>query len=50
MLIQLNFHKNPEVEHHCPVLFKDFTKNSHIVAIATIEYVFSIEAMTTLQY
>lgn len=48
MLIQLNFAKNAEGEFHCPVLFKSFTKTSHIVAIATTGNVFSMEAVEQL--
>lgn len=32
-LIQLHFHKNSDGRYHCPVSFKVFTDNSHIVAI-----------------
>lgn len=42
-LIKLNFHKNVEDEYQCPVLFKLFTKHSHIVAIKTTGNVFSYE-------
>lgn len=42
-LIKLNFHKNSEGQYHCPVLFKLFTKHSHIVAIKTTGNVFSYE-------
>lgn len=31
-LIKLNFYKNAEGQYHCPVLFKLFTKHSHVVA------------------
>lgn len=48
MLIQLNFHRNNENEFHCPVLFKAFTKTSHIVAVATTGNVFSMEAVEQL--
>lgn len=47
-LIQLKFHKNIENEYHCPVLFKVFTKNSHIAAVATTGNVFSMEAIEQL--
>ncbi|XP_063228180.1 RING-type E3 ubiquitin-protein ligase PPIL2 [Bacillus rossius redtenbacheri] len=47
-LIKLTFHKNAKEEHHCPVLFKTFTKHSHIVAIATTGNVFSYEAVEQL--
>lgn len=48
MLIQLNFHKNAENEFHCPVLFRNFSKTSHIVAIATTGNVYSMEAVEQL--
>lgn len=48
MLIALNFHKNSDDEYDCPVLFKNFTKNSHIVAVATTGNVFSMEAVEQL--
>lgn len=47
-LIKLNFHRNNEGAYHCPSLFKPFTKNSHIVAIATTGNVFSYEAVEQL--
>lgn len=47
-LVKLKFHLNSEGQHHCPVLFKPFTKNSHIVAIATTGNVFSNEAVEQL--
>lgn len=47
-LIKLNFYKNAEDEYHCPALFKPFTKNSHIVAIAVTGNVFCWEAIEQL--
>lgn len=47
-LVRLNFHKNAQDEFHCPVLFKNFTKNSYIVTIATTGNVFSMEAVEQL--
>ncbi|KAG7204072.1 hypothetical protein KM043_001923 [Ampulex compressa] len=47
-LIKLNFHKNAEGQYHCPVLFKLFTKYSHIVAVKTTGNVFSYEAVEQL--
>ncbi|XP_071573662.1 RING-type E3 ubiquitin-protein ligase PPIL2 [Temnothorax nylanderi] len=47
-LIKLNFYKNPQGEYQCPVLFKLFTKHSHIVAIKTTGNVFSHEAVEQL--
>lgn len=47
-LIKLTFYRNAEEDYHCPSLFKPFTKNSHIVAIATTGNVFSYEAVEQL--
>lgn len=47
-LIKLNFFKNAQQDFHCPVLFKQFTKNSHIVVIKTSGNVFSYEAVEQL--
>ncbi|XP_011152553.1 peptidyl-prolyl cis-trans isomerase-like 2 [Harpegnathos saltator] len=47
-LIKLNFHKNAQDEYQCPVLYKLFTKHSHIVAIKTTGNVFSYEAVEQL--
>lgn len=47
-LIKLNFHRDSEGNYHCPSLFKPFTKNSHIVAIAPTGNVFSYEAVEQL--
>jgi len=47
-LIRLKFHKNAEGQYHCPVLFKNFTDKSHIVAIRTTGNVFSYEALEQL--
>nr|CAD7452971.1 unnamed protein product [Timema tahoe] len=47
-LIKLNFHKNASGEFHCPVLFKSFSKHSHIVAVAKTGNVFSSEAIEQL--
>ncbi|CAH2074542.1 unnamed protein product, partial [Iphiclides podalirius] len=47
-LLKLKFHKNAEDQYHCPVLFKLFTKNSHIVAIRTTGNVYSYEAVEQL--
>ena len=32
-LVKLNFHKNSNGKMHCPITYKVFTENSHIVAI-----------------
>lgn len=47
-LIKLNFQKNAEGFYHCPVLFKVFNQNTHIVAIRTTGNVFSYEAVEQL--
>ncbi|XP_014477637.1 PREDICTED: peptidyl-prolyl cis-trans isomerase-like 2 [Dinoponera quadriceps] len=47
-LIKLNFHKNAQDEYQCPVLYKLFTKHSHIVTIKTTGNVFSHEAVEQL--
>ncbi|XP_066586836.1 RING-type E3 ubiquitin-protein ligase PPIL2 [Prorops nasuta] len=47
-LIKLNFYKNADDKYHCPVLFKLFSKHSHIVAIKTTGNVFSYEAVEQL--
>ncbi|XP_068144832.1 RING-type E3 ubiquitin-protein ligase PPIL2 [Drosophila tropicalis] len=47
-LIKLNFHKNANDEYHCPALFKPFTKNSHIVAVAPTGNVYCWEAIDQL--
>lgn len=47
-LLKLNFYRNSEGAYHCPVLFKPFTPNSHIVAVSTTGNVFSYEAIEQL--
>ena len=47
-LIKLNFHKNSDDKYHCPVLFKVFNENSHIVAVRTTGNVYSYEAIEQL--
>lgn len=47
-LIKLKFYKNSEDEFHCPVLFKQFSKSTHIAAIATTGNVFCMEAIEQL--
>ncbi|KAJ8681576.1 hypothetical protein QAD02_017368 [Eretmocerus hayati] len=47
-LTKLNFFKNAEGQYHCPVLFKVFSKHSHIVAVKTTGNVFSYEAVEQL--
>lgn len=47
-LLKLNFYKNSDGKYHCPVLFKVFNENSHIVAIKTTGNVYSQEAVERL--
>lgn len=47
-LIRLNMHRNASGDFHCPVLFKQFTDKSHIVAVRTTGNVFSFEAVEQL--
>ncbi|BFG05691.1 RING-type E3 ubiquitin-protein ligase PPIL2 [Drosophila madeirensis] len=47
-LVKLNFYKNATDDYHCPALFKPFTKNSHIVAVATTGNVYCWEAIDQL--
>lgn len=47
-LIDLKLHKNQDGLYHCPVLFKPFTENSHIVCIKRTGNVFSYEAVDEL--
>uniref|UniRef100_A0A0B7A8V7 RING-type E3 ubiquitin transferase n=1 Tax=Arion vulgaris TaxID=1028688 RepID=A0A0B7A8V7_9EUPU len=47
-LIRLHFHKNSQGQYHCPVTFKVFNENSHILAIKTSGNVFSIDAVERL--
>ena len=47
-LVKLVFHRNNDGLFHCPVLYKVFTQNSHIVAIRTTGNVFSYEAVEEL--
>lgn len=47
-LTKLNFHKNAEDQYHCPVTFKVFNNNSHIVAVKPTGNVFSYEAVEQL--
>lgn len=42
-LIKLNFYKSTNQEYHCPVLYKVFTKQSHMVAVSKTGNVFSYE-------
>ncbi|KAJ7382116.1 RING-type E3 ubiquitin-protein ligase ppil2 [Desmophyllum pertusum] len=47
-LVKLNFHKNAEDKYHCPVTFKVFNNNSHIVAVKPTGNVFSYDAVEQL--
>lgn len=47
-LVKLTFYKNSEDKYHCPVTFKVFNANTHIVAIKTTGNVFSYEAVERL--
>lgn len=47
-LFPLNFFKNEKGKYHCPLTFRVFNENSHIVAIKTTGNVFSFEAIDKL--
>ncbi|KAK7572091.1 hypothetical protein V9T40_014563 [Parthenolecanium corni] len=47
-LIKLNLSKNEKGEYQCPVMFRTFTNQSHIVAIANTGNVFSYDAVEQL--
>eukprot|EP00607_Mallomonas_marina_P004976 CAMPEP_0182439414 /NCGR_PEP_ID=MMETSP1167-20130531/86425_1 /TAXON_ID=2988 /ORGANISM="Mallomonas Sp, Strain CCMP3275" /LENGTH=578 /DNA_ID=CAMNT_0024633115 /DNA_START=102 /DNA_END=1835 /DNA_ORIENTATION=- len=47
-IIRLNISKNNNNEWHCPVTFKIFNDNSHVVAIKTTGNVYSYEAVNEL--
>ncbi|XP_076452779.1 RING-type E3 ubiquitin-protein ligase PPIL2-like [Babylonia areolata] len=47
-LIRLNFHKNSEGKYHCPVTFKVFNENTHIVAIRPTGNVYCHDAVERL--
>lgn len=42
-LVRLNFHKNADGKYHCPVIFKVFNENTHIVAVKPTGNVFAYE-------
>jgi peptidyl-prolyl cis-trans isomerase-like 2 len=42
-LFKLNFFKNQKDQYHCPITFKVFNENSHIVCIAKTGNTFSYE-------
>ena len=47
-LIKLTFHKNPSGKYHCPVTFRIFNENTHIVAVGTTGNIFGYEAVERL--
>lgn len=47
-LIKLSFHKNSKGEYHCPVTFKVFNENTHIVAVKPTGNVFAYDAIERL--
>jgi peptidyl-prolyl cis-trans isomerase-like 2 len=47
-IIRLHMAKNPDGHWHCPVVFKVFNNNTHIVAIRTTGNVYSYEAVQEL--
>jgi len=47
-LLKLNLFKNSKEQYHCPVTYKVFNENSHIVAIKTTGNVFSYDAVEEL--
>ena len=47
-LVKLNFEKNSKEQFHCPITFKIFNENTHIVFIAKTGNVFSYDAVEQL--
>ncbi|XP_033627166.1 RING-type E3 ubiquitin-protein ligase PPIL2-like [Asterias rubens] len=47
-LIKLNFHKNSGGKYHCPVTFKVFNANTHIVGVKPTGNVYAYEAIEQL--
>ncbi|VDK38660.1 unnamed protein product [Taenia asiatica] len=47
-LIKLNFYKNADGKYHCPITFKVFNQNTHIVAIRNTGNVYAYEAVERL--
>lgn len=45
-LFKVVFHKNSKEQYHCPITFKVFNENSHIVCISKTGNVFSYEVNT----
>lgn len=48
--IKLNISKNKDEKYQCPVIFKEFNENSHIIAIKTTGNVYSFEAVDELNF
>lgn len=49
-LIKMTWYKNADNKYHCPVRFREFTDNSHIVVNMVTGNVYSMEAITELCY
>ena len=49
-LIKMTWYKNADNKYHCPVRFREFTDNSHIVVNLVTGNVYSMEAITELCY
>ncbi|XP_062505241.1 RING-type E3 ubiquitin-protein ligase PPIL2-like isoform X2 [Corticium candelabrum] len=47
-LVKLTFHKNADGKFHCPVTFKVFNENTHIVAVKTTGNVYAYECIERL--
>jgi hypothetical protein len=47
-LTKLTFHRNEKQQLHCPIMFKVFSQNSHIVAVKETGNVYSYEAYKEL--
>ena len=47
-LIKMNFFKNSKDQYHCPITFKVFNENTHIVCIAKSGNVFAYDAVEQL--
>lgn len=47
---KLNMAKNADGKYQCPVIFKEFNENSHIVAVKTTGNVYSFEAVDELNF
>ena len=49
-LIKMTWYKNADNKYHCPVRFREFTDNSHIVVNMVTGNVYSMEAIEELCY